>query len=225
MNTVLNFIFYFFIYSFTGWILEVLVRLTLEKKLVNKGFLVGPICPIYGYSMVLLVLLVGTGDKDILSIFLKTVFVCTTIEYLTSYFMEKIFKARWWDYSHHKFNLNGRVCLRVMAEFGIMGTIALYFVQPKLHDFVGIFSFKIKLIVCLLLLLMYIMDTILSFKVMKRIKSQIKRQKGDNTEEVRSQVTEWINENSFLYKHIIRAFPNFTIRVKKLLTKKDVNKE
>lgn len=227
MNTVLNFIMYFFIYAFMGWVLEVLCKFAETKKFVNRGFLIGPICPIYGYCMVLMVLLIGTGDKDILSIFLKSILVCASIEYVTSYLMEKIFKARWWDYSRRRFNINGRICLETMIPLGLMSTLALYFLQPRFHNFVGLFSYNIKFIVVIILTLIYLFDNCVSFKVMKKIKIQIKKQKEDNTVAIKSQVTDWINEHSFLYRHIIKAFPNFKIidRVKKFLTKKEVNKE
>ena len=227
MNTVLNFIFYFFIYSLLGWILEVCVRFHEEKKFVNRGFLIGPICPIYGYAMVILMLLIGTHENDFLSLFLKTIFVCSIVEYLTSYVMEKLFNARWWDYSNMKFNLNGRVCLKVMLEFGLMGTLALYFLQPYFVKFVKLFSYKYKLIVGLTLFTLYVIDMIVSLKVMKKIKIQIKKQKEDNTTAIKSQVTDWINEHSFLYRHIIKAFPRFRIieRVKNILPKKESNKE
>ena len=210
-----------------GWFLEVSCKFIEEKKFVNRGFLLGPICPIYGYSMVLLVLLIGTGDKDILSIFLKSILVCSVLEYFTSYFMEKIFKARWWDYSDKRFNINGRICLETMLPFGIMGTLALYFIQPKFRYLVSLLSFKLKVIIAITLLVIYILDNIISFKVMKKIKIQIKKQKEDNTKVIKKKVTEWINENSILYKHIVKAFPHFKIidRVKNLVKKKDVNKE
>ena len=227
INTILNFVFYFFIYSFMGWLLEVSAKFVEEKKFVNRGFLLGPICPIYGYCMVLLILLIGTGDKDILSIFLKSILVCASIEYVTSFVMEKVFKARWWDYSTKRFNINGRVCLETMLPFGIMGTLALYFLQPNFTKFVGLFSYKLKLIIAIIMLALYLFDNAVSFKVMKKIKIQIKKQKEDNTSAIKKQVTAWINEHSFLYKHVIRAFPKFKIiaSVKKILPKKKVNKE
>ena len=226
MNTVTNFILYFFIYSFLGWLLEVFCKFFEEKKFVNRGFLLGPICPIYGYCVVLMILLIGTGDKDILSIFLKSILVCSIIEYSTSYIMEKVFKARWWDYSNKRFNINGRVCLETMLPFGILGTLALYFLQPNFSKFVSLFSFKVKLYLTLTLLLLYLLDNAISFKVMKKIKIQIKKQKEDNTSVIKKQVTDWINEHSFLYKHIIKAFPHFKIidKVKNLVSK-TVNKE
>ena len=91
----------------------------------------------------------------------------------------------------------------------------------------GLFSYNIKLIIVISLLILYLFDNAVSFKVMKKIKIQIKKQKEDNTIAIKKQVTEWINEHSFLYKHIIKAFPKFKIieRVKKILPKKEVNKE
>lgn len=227
MNTVLNFVFYFFIYAFLGWFLEVACKFVEDRKFVNRGFLLGPICPIYGYCMLILLLLIGTGDKDILSIFLKSILVCASIEYITSYLMEKIFKARWWDYSKKRFNINGRVCLETMLPFGIMGTLALYFLQPQFHNFAGLFSYNIKLIIAIVSVVLYLLDNIVSFKVMKKIKIQIKKQKEDNTSAIKKQVTAWINEHSILYRHIIKAFPHFKIidRMKRFVTKKEVNKE
>lgn len=227
MNTVLNFIMYFFIYAFMGWVLEVICKLIETKKFVNRGFLIGPICPIYGSCMVLMTLLIGTGDKDILSIFLKSILVCSTSEYITSYVMEKIFKARWWDYSRRRFNINGRICLETMIPLGIMSTLALYFIQPKFHDFVALFNYNFKFYLVIILVVIFLLDNIVSFKVMKKIKIQIKKQREDNTIAIKTQVTEWINQHSFLYKHIIKAFPKFKIieKVRKILPIKEINKE
>ena len=112
--------------------------------------------------------------------------------------MEKIFKARWWDYSNKRFNINGRVCLEVMVEFGIMGTLALYFLQPQLVNFIGMFSYNTKLVFVTFIFIIYVFDTLISLKVMRKIKVQIKKQKEDNTEAIKKQVTEWINEHSFI---------------------------
>ena len=82
-----------------GWLMEVGCKLFQLKKFVNRGFLIGPICPIYGYGVLTIVLLIGNNTSDILSVFLKAILVCSILEYFTSYFMEKLFKDRWWDYS------------------------------------------------------------------------------------------------------------------------------
>ena len=96
----------FFIYSLAGWLIEMIPATIREKKFVDRGFLVGPYCPIYGCGVILITLLLQKYADDVVVSFFLSVIICGTLEYLTSYFMEKIFKARWWDYSNNKFNIN-----------------------------------------------------------------------------------------------------------------------
>ena len=120
MELIAEYFLYFIIYSFLGWTMEVICKLVELKKFVNRGFLIGPICPIYGYGVLAIVLIIGSFKGDLLAVFLKSILVCSILEYLTSYLMEKIFKARWWDYSNKKFNLNGRICLETKIPKGII---------------------------------------------------------------------------------------------------------
>lgn len=218
METIYNYILYFIIYSFIGWSLEVISKLIDEKKFVNRGFLLGPICPIYGYGVVLIVLLIGNDDNDLLSIFLKSIFICSILEYFTSFIMEKLFKARWWDYSQRRFNINGRICLETMLPFGMGATIILYSIHPKVIYLVDLIPYNIKTMISITFLALYLIDNFISMRVMNKIKYQIKKEKADNTVAVKSKVIEWIDNNSFWYKHIKNAFPKFRImeKVKKL---------
>ena len=211
MNIVANYFLYFIIYSFVGWFIEVTLKFIDNKKFVNRGFLLGPICPIYGYGFIFIILVVGTKNRDILGIFLKSILVCSVLEYFTSYFMEKIFKARWWDYSKNKFNINGRICLETMLPFGIMGTLVLYFVHPEIIKLVGLLSINIKYIIAVILFIIHLLDNIISFNVMSKIKIQISKQKTDNTTAVKKKVIEWIDQNSYWYRRIKNAFPKFKI--------------
>ena len=218
MNTVYNYILYFIIYSLVGWLLEVLLKYVDDKKFVNRGFLLGPICPIYGYGVLLIILLIGCNDNDLLSIFLKSIFICSILEYFTSFIMEKLFKARWWDYSQRRFNINGRICLETMLPFGMGATIILYSIHPKVIYLVGLIPYNIKAMLSIVFVALYLIDNFISMRVMNKIKYQIKKEKADNTVAVKSKVIEWIDNNSFWYKHIKNAFPKFRImdRVKKL---------
>ena len=218
MDTFYNYILYFLIYSFAGWLIEVILKFIDDKKWVNRGFLLGPICPIYGYGVVLILLIIGTNDNDLLSIFLKSIFICSVLEYATSFIMEKLFKARWWDYSQKRFNINGRICLETMLPFGMGATLILYSIHPKIIYLVNLIPHNIKSVVAISLLIIYLIDNIISMRVMNKIKSQIKKEKTDNTAQIKSKVIEWIDNNSFWYKHIKNAFPKFRIieRVKKL---------
>jgi len=107
MEIVSTYFLYFIIYSFMGWMMEVICKLFELKRFVNRGFLIGSICPIYGYGVLGIILLVGRNTTDLLSVFLKSILVCSILEYFTSYLMEKLFHARWWDYSRRKYNING----------------------------------------------------------------------------------------------------------------------
>lgn len=109
-DTLCRVIFYFMIYSVVGWIYETTLCSITDRHFVNRGFLNGPYCPIYGSGALLDVLILGRIENPFL-LFILGVLVTCSLEYLTSYVMEKLFKARWWDYSDKKFNIGGRVCL------------------------------------------------------------------------------------------------------------------
>ena len=217
MLVICRFFLYFIIYSFLGWLIEVGCKSIQYKRFVNRGFLLGPICPIYGYGVLFIVLLIGDDTSDILSIFLKSILICSVLEYFTSYFMEKLFKVRWWDYSNNKFNINGRICLETMIPFGLLGTLVVYVIHPLIVRFVNLFSSKFLIIIGIILFIAYFIDNILSFNVMNKIKKEIKKYSGDSTEIIKRKVTNWLEANSFLYRHLKKAYPKFRIiqRLKK----------
>ena len=202
---------YFIIYSFIGWTIEVVGKLIELKRFVNRGFLIGPICPVYGYGVLAILFIIGDNTSDIISVFLKAILICSVLEYFTSYFMEKIFKARWWDYSKNKFNINGRICLETMLPFGILGSLVVYFIHPFIKDVLSNFTNGSIQTISIILFIIYMIDNIISFNVMNKIKREIKKQKEDSTEIIRKKVLEFIDANSILYRHIKNAFPKFRI--------------
>ena len=103
---------YFIIASFLGYTMEVVKCSINTKKLVNRGFLFGPICPIYGVGFVLITWLLSKYQNDIIILFLMGALITSAVEYYTSYVLELIFHNRWWDYSYRKDNINGRICLK-----------------------------------------------------------------------------------------------------------------
>lgn len=122
----------FMVYSFIGWVYEVSLYLVRDKVFVNRGFLNGPYLPIYGCGAMAVVLMFGDmGDlKSIPALFFSSVMVSCILEYLTSYIMEKLFHARWWDYSDNRFNLNGRICLSAAIVFGVLSVLLIKFIHP-----------------------------------------------------------------------------------------------
>ena len=87
----------FIIYSFLGWIAEVINSFIIDRRFVNRGFLIGPYCPIYGIGAFIITIFLTRYKYDLLVFFVMTMFVCCVLEYFTSYLMEKIFKTRWWN--------------------------------------------------------------------------------------------------------------------------------
>lgn len=123
---------YFIVYAFLGWILEVVYHLFTNRKFINRGFLFGPVCPIYGFgAVILIVLLEHLGDSSI-AIFVGGAFFASVLEYITGYLLEKLFHQKWWDYSQMRYNLNGYISLGFSI---IWGFVSLFLVKI-LHPFV-----------------------------------------------------------------------------------------
>lgn len=131
----------FIIFSFVGWISEVLyVGIFFEHRFVNRGFLHGPLCPIYGFGGLSILLLPRQLYSTWFLLFCASMLFGTFVEYLSSWILEKLFHTRWWDYSRYKFNIHGRVCLLNSLLFGLLGLLIIHFVQPFVMKFLGLFS-------------------------------------------------------------------------------------
>ncbi len=125
------FILYFSFYSFMGWIGEVIYAYKNQKKFVNRGFLHGPFCPMYGACMITIVMLCKTfANLNPFQFFIVATILTAIIEYLTGFTLEKLFNQKWWDYTEDPFNLHGRICLHFSLMFGILSTIGVKFVHP-----------------------------------------------------------------------------------------------
>lgn len=212
MNLKLYFI-QFIIYSFIGWVIEVLAT-SKNKGFVNRGFLIGPYCPIYG-TCALLMILILSSFENIFLLFLASILICSIAEYLTSFVMEKLFKARWWDYSSRKYNLNGRICLKMSLGFGLLGVILIRYINPFITYYLTKIPNNIINIIFYILIIIFAIDNIISFKVVFKIKETTKFIKMDNTKEITEKVKAILG-NSFLVKRLLRAFPNFKIIIKEI---------
>lgn len=129
IQTVEQYFLWLMFYSIVGWIYESLLCSASAHRWINRGFLNGPYCPIYGFGAVLDILLLGRIQNPLLLFCLGAVVTCS-LEYLTSYLMELLFHARWWDYSERKFNINGRVCLIGAVVFGAFSVVLILGIHP-----------------------------------------------------------------------------------------------
>ena len=203
----------FFIYSLAGWLIEMIPATIREKKFVDRGFLVGPYCPIYGCGVILITLLLQKYADDVVVTFFLSVIICGTLEYLTSYIMEKIFKARWWDYSNNKFNINGRICLETLVPFGIGGVLVLFVFNPFLEKIINLIPDLALNIVTGVLCVLFLIDCIVSFKIILNLKEMTKELKY-NTAEISDKVKRIILNKLGPYKRLVNAFPRVKENVK-----------
>lgn len=202
----------FFIYSFIGWILEVIYSLYDDKKFVNRGFLIGPYCPIYGLGSVLILVLLKDFAHHPVTLFINGVVICSVLEYFTSFIMEKLFKARWWDYSNRKFNLNGRICLETMIPFGVGILLLWYVVNPFMLKMLALIPNNIQIIIMIVILIFMIMDIIVSFNIINSYKKTIRKISGrDMTIDVNNYVKGVFEQESALKRRLLLAFPKFSI--------------
>ncbi len=207
-----EFLFYFllfFIYSFIGWIIEMIMEnIVLKHEFANRGFLVGPYCPIYGVSSLVMIFILSRYNNDILVLFFMSVIICTIIEYFTSYLLEKIFKARWWDYYNEPFNLNGRICLVNSIGFGLLGVLLIRIINPFFTWLLNKINPIIFIIISSTLLALFIFDVIFSFNVIKKIKISTSKLKKDSTRTISKRVREELISKSIFIKRILTAFPD-----------------
>ena len=130
METILYFLTYFIIYSFAGWVLDSVSKSIAQKKLVNSGFLNGPICPIYGFGALIMLLSLNALREKPLILFIAAFIMLSAWEYIVGVLLEKIFKTKYWDYSHLKFNFQGRICLKNSIYWGILGVVFICYIHP-----------------------------------------------------------------------------------------------
>ena len=169
MQKLVYYFFIFIIYSFIGWIIDCLFEYFRRGKLINRGFLIGPICPIYGAGSLLIIIFLSKYNNHPIALFVLTSVLCATLEYFTSLIMELIFKNRWWDYSSYKFNLNGRICLETTIPFGLGGLGVIYVGQPIVLFFLNIIPYSILIIASLLLILILLIDIFIFQKIFLNI--------------------------------------------------------
>jgi uncharacterized membrane protein len=185
------------------------------KKIINRGFLIGPYCPIYGWGGLTITLYLTQYKDNIITVFFLSVIICSILEYLTSYLMEKIFKARWWDYSERKFNLNGRICGENAIAFGVVSVLVLYFLNPTINNIISKMNQTAVLIITIIGLIIFITDTIISCNIVSRLKNtanNISTTTKDVTTDISKLVRTTLKENNKIFQNrLIKAFPNSTL--------------
>ena len=160
----------FLVYSFLGWVLEVVFHAAKLGKIVNRGFLNGPVCPVYGFGMVGLLMLLqsisstdAVEDTNVFALFFICLFFGSAVELLTGWLLDVIFHMRWWDYSDQPFNIHGYICLRFSLLWGVGGVVVIGMLYPMLSNITTAkIPQKYGWIVMLLLYIVYFVDFIVT---------------------------------------------------------------
>lgn len=195
---------YFTIFAVAGYIIEAfgavfnIFARGKKRKISNRGFLFGPYLPIYGFAGLIMMWLLNYIPRDNLILtFFAAMAMGVTLEYSTSYVLEKIFHLRWWDYSESdKIQLNGRICLRNALKFGAGGILFMYLVMPALGNLTNALPWALQVAFALIMLVIYAIDVIASSYANAKVGSMEDFGKviGDQTEEIKKNARKAIRE-------------------------------
>lgn len=209
MNNILYYFLLFFIYSVIGYTFECAYCSIRNKRLIlNRGFLVGPYLPIYGSGALLMVLFLSKYTNNIFVVFIMGALMATIIEYITSFGMELFFKARWWDYSKEKYNINGRVCLLNTTLFGIGGVVMMYLINPVVLLSLGNIKGTLLTITGVVLVVLFASDVFVSTSTIYKLRSNSIKVNKELPGEVSTQLHTKLRKNKYFKKRLLNAFPN-----------------
>ena len=214
METFSTYFLVFIIYSFAGWCLETFLKSLWYRRFINRGFLIGPCCPIYGFGVLAITFLLEQYKSDPVVIFFLAFFIIGVLEYLTSFIMEKIFHARWWDYSKKPFNVNGRICLQNLLYFGAISLGVIYVFNPPIFEFINNLG-DTKIWISVVLVIIFVADIAISTTALAGVSREGRRTLSkDNTEEMSNKVHQTLKERNWSYRRILAAFPDVRLIIK-----------
>lgn len=221
---ILDLLFYFFLYSIIGWILESVYKSILDRKMINSGFLYGPYCPIYGFGAVIMLLFLNKFQNNVFLLFLTSFIILTIWEYIVGVFLEKIYHTKYWDYSTYRFNIKGRVCLLNSFYWGILGVIFIKIAHPVIQNIVEKILIEWIIGLNIILFLIFLTDFVISNNKIKGIDKKLKRLKEiteimkDKLEEIRTAKTEETKNDEFI-QNLKEAFEELKIKQDILMIK------
>ena len=219
MDCFINLILLFFSYSFLGWCIEVTLKFIQYHRFINRGFFTGPICPIYGTGAVLITLSVSglsSLESSYGTTFAVSFLLCGLVEYLASYFMEKRFHARWWDYSQKPMNLHGRVWIGNLLLFGLGGVAIVHLINPVLNNLFSLLSGQAKSIICTCVVIIFLADYAVTHFVLKLVKTGVEHSEADNTEEIRHEIRLLLSDRNIFYRRFADAYPEVIYRTERI---------
>lgn len=209
----------FFVFSVLGWCMEVLLKYIQYHRFINRGFLIGPYCPIYGSGIVFITVMVSilSGMESSVGTTFSISFIgCGILEYAVSYYLEKRFHARWWDYSTKPMNLHGRIWIGNLILFGIGGTLVIEVINPIMYSLFALIPERSLYALTSIIILTMSADYLTSHFVMKFVKSSVESSEADNTESISKEIKLLMHNKSILYRRIADAYPDVIYRTDRI---------
>jgi uncharacterized membrane protein len=170
-SSVFTLFYYFIIYSFIGWCLETVYATINKKEFVNRGFLHGPFCPIYGFGTLSIIVLLKPIETNYIFLFLGSILLTSIIEYITGYILETTFNSTWWDYSDEPYNLHGRICLSFSIIWGFISIFILKVIHPYIVYMVNLIPTSPGTILFYIILLCFFIDFIITVITIIKLRS------------------------------------------------------
>ena len=190
---------YFFVYGFLGWCTEVAFAAVKEQRFVNRGFLNGPICPIYGVGVSAVVLLLGPYTNNLLLLYVTSVIIVTVIEGLTGWIMDVLFHSKWWDYSDMKFNIGGYVCLTFSLIWGVACVAIMKFIHPLIHKMLSFIPHTLGIVIIVILAAALIADLSVTVSAILKFNKHLEHMEkiAKELHEISDQIGDDISEKVF----------------------------
>lgn len=170
-------ILYFFVYGFLGWCTEVIFAAFKQHRFVNRGFLNGPICPIYGVGVTLVIACLEAFQSNLLLLYISSVILVTVLEGVTGWAMDKLFHNKWWDYSKLPFNIGGYVCLLFSLIWGVACVFIVYFVHPLIHQVLSLIPHTARIALIAILGIALLSDIIVTTSAIVKFNQYLERLK------------------------------------------------
>lgn len=193
---------YFILYSILGWAVETVYCSLLQGKFAERGFLTGPYCPIYGFGAIFVLLILAPFTANPLAIFFLGMIITSALEYFVSFGMEKIFHMRWWDYSEHRFNIKGRICLLNSTMFGVLCLILTLVIHPFVMEAINKLPINWLYIVGGAILTAFVTDCIYSTRATLKLShhlakiEELQQKLRDELTEIKDNLEEFKDEQS-----------------------------
>ena len=188
---IVNYLLMYFLYSALGWTVESTYRslgetyrarkTTKEKKIINSGFLNGPLCPIYGAGAMVFEILLSPVKNHWWAVLLLGMVFADIVEYVTSVLMEKLFNARWWDYSEEFMNLNGRICLKHTIYWAVFSLVYVYGVAPVYEYLISFVPQNVRNIALAVIMVLFLVDLFFTVMAALNIQKIVRKLEGIRT--------------------------------------------